>query len=114
MGKSTYKPAGENNNPFLLIGTFRNDKIKNEIHLAGMPVISKNLTSSPNNWDSINVFLEKKKSDISCVALSLSESVLLSPNSTLCSRLKMLYKRLNTVNKYPKAPRNGCLFAVWS
>lgn len=63
--------------PFLLVGTFRNEKIKNEIHLSGREVISKNLTSSPKNWDEIINFLEKKSDEISCVILSLSESVLL-------------------------------------
>lgn len=63
--------------PFLLIGTFKNEKITNEIHLSGRDVISKNLTSSPKNWDEIISFLNKKGDEISCVVLSLSESVLL-------------------------------------
>lgn len=99
MAKSTYKPADENNKPFLLIGTFRNDKIKNEIHLSGMSVISKNLTSSPQNWDKINAFLEKKKYDIACVALSLSESVLLIAQ---CDAYKDKFKKmLNIIKDIP-------------
>ena len=62
--------------PALIIGTFRNEKIVNEIHLSGREVITKNLTSSPQNWDSI-ISLLKKKNRFSCVFLSLSESVLL-------------------------------------
>ena len=68
--------AEKERKPALLIGTFKNEKIANEIHLSGREVVSKNLTSSPSNWDSI-IDLLKKKNKFSCVFLSLSESVLL-------------------------------------
>ena len=79
MAKSSYKPveSNENTKSFILIGTFRNEKIVNELHLAGKETISKNLTSSPDNWGRIIELLRKKKDSIDCVALSLSESVLL-------------------------------------
>jgi len=69
MSKKESKPA-------LLIGTFKNEKIVNEIHLSGREVVSKNLTSSPENWDRI-IALLKERDMFSCVFLSLSESVLL-------------------------------------
>lgn len=77
--------------PFLLIGTFRNEKIKNEIHLSGREVISKNLTSSPRNWDEIIKFLVKNGEEISCVVLSLSESVLLIAQ---CSSYREKYNKI--------------------
>lgn len=76
--------------PVLLIGTFKNEKIVNEIHLSGRDVITKNLTSSPQNWDNIIVLL-KNKSKFSCVFVSLSESVL------LISQCKSYTEKLYTI-----------------
>lgn len=101
MKKTSYKPIKENpqNKPFLLIGTFNNDKIVNEIHLAGMTAISKNLTSSPDNWDRINDYIEKNQTTLSCVALSLSESVLLISR---CNSYKDKFQRmLNLLQNIP-------------
>ena len=67
----------ENKKTVLLIGTFRNEKITNEIHLSGREIISKNLTSSPSNWDSIIRLIKVNGDDYDFIALSLNETVLL-------------------------------------
>ena len=97
MRRSSYKPVEPNkdNKMFLLIGTFRNEKIINELHLAGKEIVSKNLTSSPDNWDRINAFIKKNRNNIDCIAFSLSESILLI--SQCETYKKRFFKMLNLI-----------------
>ena len=61
----------------VLIGSFKKDKITNELYVSGMPFVSYELTSSPENWNKILNYLKNNNERISFVIMSLSESVLL-------------------------------------
>lgn len=68
----------DENKPILLIGTFKNDAILNEIYLARRDVIQRNLTSSPNNWESIVKSIKHNNgNDYSGIMINITETILL-------------------------------------
>lgn len=61
----------------LIIGTFKNQRIRDELYIHNYEVINHNLTSSPENWQIIIQNLKDNNNGYDKIILQITESVLL-------------------------------------
>lgn len=82
----------------LIIGTFKNQRIRDELYIHNFEVINNNLTSSPRNWEIVIENLMDNHNEYDKIILQITESVLLIARRGIYNEL--FWKIVDLVQDY--------------
>ena len=82
----------------LIIGTFKNQRIRDELYIHNYEVINNNLTSSPGNWEIVIENLRNPDNEYDKIILQITESVLLIARKGIYNEL--FWKIVDLVQNY--------------